>query len=263
MNLTVPVVPILVPTKKREKPTLFCKCCAKLWKSWAAEFCELTRPAVASAEGSSVTAQTENRQEIMHTYIMERVPYMFMFSMFFPAEAAVWWYIYSTKIWFAELSSAFLTAHFYSHLVHEALYPHRAAGINGAEGDAEGHTCGGGCRMGRWRGCLTQKRGTGPTCAIRDLTPGRVQWFLYLSMSALASKVHVSAWLGALSSCVLHSMVCDVPGRGHPSPATGPHQQTHCWGAPVLPRPPDLSSLAMMVKSSPMGHSCSSLLKVT
>lgn len=137
MNLTVPVVPILVPTKKREKPTLFCKCCAKLWKSWAAEFCELTWPAVASAEGSSLTAQTENWQEIMHTYIMERAPYMFMFSMY-PCISAVWWYTSSTKIWFTELSFALFTAHFYSHLVHEALYPHRAGGINGAEGDTEG-----------------------------------------------------------------------------------------------------------------------------
>ena len=63
MNLTVPVVPILVPTKKREKPTLFCKCCAKLWKSWATEFCELTLLAVVKTKGSSVYSmrqKTEN-----------------------------------------------------------------------------------------------------------------------------------------------------------------------------------------------------------
>lgn len=153
MNLTVPVVPILVPTKKREKPTLFCKCCAKLWKSWAAEFCELTWPAVASAEGSSVTAQTENRQEIMHTYIMERAPCVFMFSMY-PCISAVWWYIHSTKNMIYRIVFRFVPCTFLFPLGTWGALPRQSCWNKWRETQKGGAGVWRGCRMGHCRGCL-------------------------------------------------------------------------------------------------------------
>lgn len=133
------------------------------------------------------------------------------------------------------------------------------------------HTCGGGAGLviGEvvWHrnGVQGQNVVSGTWLPTDQQDAPTLQWFLYLLMSALTPKIHVSAWLGAFHSSVLHSVVCDVPGVATPAQPQGPISRHTSWGitAPVLPQPPDLSSLAMMVKSSPMRHRCWSLFKVT